>query len=116
MQEIGFFTADECHDRVEVLVDLFVLGCEPFCHPGIYDFASSDLMARARALGMDLTFKKGFLRPPPGEIIFLHRKLGGMFLLCVRLKARVDVRALLVPILEEISTRTSPPEVQGGSP
>jgi len=44
---------------------------------------------------MELTFKKGFLRPPPPETIFLHRKLGGTFLLCGRIRARVNVRALL---------------------
>lgn len=99
MQEIGFFDAEERADRVEGLIDLFLLACEPFCHRGIYDFGTSDLAARARVVGMDLTFKKGFLRPPPPEVIFLHRKLGGMFLLCARLKARVDARALLAPVL-----------------
>jgi predicted unusual protein kinase regulating ubiquinone biosynthesis (AarF/ABC1/UbiB family) len=99
MLEIGFFDAAERDDRVEGLIDLFLLGCEPFCHRGVYDFGTSDLAARARVVGMDLTFKKGFLRPPPPEVIFLHRKLGGMFLLCARLKARVDVRAVLTPVL-----------------
>jgi aarF domain-containing kinase len=100
MQEIGFFAADERADRVAGLIDLFLLGCEPFCHAGIYDFGRSDMPARARVIGMDLTLKKGFLRPPPPEVIFLHRKLGGMFLLCARLKARVDARALVTEVLQ----------------
>ena len=95
LQEIGFVTADERTDRVEGLVDLFLIGFEPFRHSGLYDFAASDLAVRARETGMELTFKKGFLRPPPPETIFLHRKLGGTFLLCVRIRARVNVRALL---------------------
>jgi len=95
LQEIGFVAAAERADRVEGLVDLFLIGFEPFRHAGRYDFAASDLAARAREAGMELTFKKGFLRPPPPETIFLHRKLGGTFLLCVRIRARVNVRALL---------------------
>jgi predicted unusual protein kinase regulating ubiquinone biosynthesis (AarF/ABC1/UbiB family) len=99
LQEVGFVSADERADRVAGLVDLFLIGFEPFRHRGAYDFAASDLAARARELGLDLTFKRGFLRPPPPQTIFLHRKLGGTFLLCNRIRARVDVRALLGPIV-----------------
>ena len=99
MQEIGFFPADERDDRIEALLDLFLIGCEPFRHRGVYDFATNDLLARARTAGMDLTFQKGFMRAPPAETIFLHRKLGGTFLLCNRIQARVNVRALLQPYL-----------------
>ena len=42
-----------------------------------------------------------FQRIPPADVIFLHRKLAGMFLLCTRINARVDVgktiRCCLVP-------------------
>ena len=48
---------------------------------------------------MELTFGKGFLRPPPPETIFLHRKLGGTYMLCARIGARVNVRALLQPFV-----------------
>ncbi|MEO8603603.1 MAG: AarF/ABC1/UbiB kinase family protein [bacterium] len=99
MLAIGFFADDERADRIETLVDLFVIGFEPFAHRGIYDFGASDLTMRAREVGMDLTFTKGFMRPPPPETIFLHRKLGGTFLLCNRIGARVDTRALLRPFL-----------------
>ena len=61
---------------------------------------------------MQTDFEHGFIRAevashagyvvPPGEILLLHRKLGGMFLLCVRLKARIDTRALLVPVLDGV--------------
>lgn len=99
MLEVGFFVAEERADRVEALLDLFLIGCEPFAHRGIYDFAASDVPARAREAGLDLTFGKGFLRPPPPETIFLHRKLGGTYLLCARIGARVNVRALLQPFV-----------------
>jgi len=99
MQAIGFFDAAERADRVERLVDLFCIGFEPFAHKGVYDFGASDVTQRAREIGIDLTWNKGFMRAPPTETIFLHRKLGGTFLLCNRIGARADVRALLRPFL-----------------
>ena len=70
--------------------------CEPLRHRGVYDFARTTLAARARDAGLDLAFRHGFLRAPPPETVFLHRKLVGTFLLCGRIRARVDVRALEV--------------------
>ena len=101
MLEVGFFAPNERADRVDALLDLFLIGCEPFARRGVYDFSASDLPARAREAGVELTFGKGFLRPPPPETIFLHRKLGGTYMLCARIGARVNVRALLQPFVAD---------------
>jgi predicted unusual protein kinase regulating ubiquinone biosynthesis (AarF/ABC1/UbiB family) len=100
VEAIGFVTADERPDRVEGLLDLFLIAFEPFQQRGAYDFGASDLARRAREAGLAFTLKKGFLRPPPPETIFLHRKLGGTFLLCVRIGAHVNLRSLLQPFLD----------------
>jgi hypothetical protein len=114
MRSIGFFEAGERADRVQSLVDLFLLGCEPFHLRGPYDFGKTEVPARLRTMGTELTVKKGFLRPPPPETIFLHRKIGGTFLLCARLGARVDVHAALDDVLSTYGgeARVRP---QGGS-
>ena len=105
MRSIGFFEAGERPDRVQSLVDLFLLGCEPFHLRGPYDFGKTDVPARLRTIGTELTVKKGFLRAPPPETIFLHRKIGGTFLLCARLGARVDVHAVLETVLAKNAVR-----------
>ncbi len=92
---IGFFEPGERSDRVEGLLELLQMGCEPLSAEGRYDFGATDLPARMRELSADLAFRRGFLQPPPPETLFLHRKLGGTFLLCARLRARVPVKALL---------------------
>ena len=61
---------------------------------------ASDLAARARDAGFDLAFRRGFLRAPPPETIFLHRKLAGTFLLCCRIRARADTHELVLPYLD----------------
>ena len=96
---IGYAAADSPPERLQAVVDVIFLVCEPLRHRGRYDFGSSDLPSRVRALGFDLAFRRGLLRPPPPETIFLHRKLVGSFLLLARIGAQVDARALALPLL-----------------
>jgi len=96
---IGYAAADDSPERIQAVVDVIFLVCEPLRHQGRYDFSRSDLSSRVRALGFDLAFRRGLLRPPPPETIFLHRKLVGSFLLLARIGARIDARALVLPFL-----------------
>jgi predicted unusual protein kinase regulating ubiquinone biosynthesis (AarF/ABC1/UbiB family) len=96
---IGYAAVDDSPERLQAVVDVIFLVCEPLRHLGRYDFAGSDLPSRVRALGLDLAFRRGLLRSPPPETIFLHRKLVGSFLLLARIGARVDARALVLPLL-----------------
>jgi len=97
---IGYAAADSLPERLQAVVDVIFLVCEPLRHRGRYDFGASDLPSRVRGLGFDLAFRRGLLRPPPPETIFLHRKLVGSFLLLARIGARVDARALVLPLLQ----------------
>jgi len=96
---IGYAAADSTRERLQAVVDVIFLVCEPLRHRGRYDFGASDLPSRVRALGFDLAIRRGLLKPPPPETIFLHRKLVGSFLLLARIGARVDARALVLPFL-----------------
>jgi predicted unusual protein kinase regulating ubiquinone biosynthesis (AarF/ABC1/UbiB family) len=96
---IGYVAADDPPERVRAAVDMILLVCEPLCHRGRYDFAASGLAARARALAFELAVRRGLLRAPPPETMFLHRKLAGSFLLLARIGAKIDARALVLPFL-----------------
>ena len=96
---IGYVAASDPPDRVRAAVEMILLVCEPLRHRGRYDFAASGLAGRARALGFDLAVRRGLLRAPPPETMFLHRKLAGSFLLLARIGARIDARALVLPLL-----------------
>jgi len=96
---IGYAAAGDAAERIDAVVDVCLLVCEPLRHRGRYDFGASDLPARVRDLGFDLAIRRRLLRSPPPETIFLHRKLVGSFLLLARLGARVDARALILPFL-----------------
>jgi hypothetical protein len=101
-QDIGYLGEGDTPAQREALFRLFLTGFEPARHAGAYDFGQSDLAVRLRDQGLALSFDHGFWRAPPPDTAFLHRKLGGLFLLCARLRARVDVGALLAPHLEQV--------------
>ena len=91
---IGYFQAGIPAHQREAVLKLFALACEPMRHAGAYDFGHSDLAARIRDAGMALSTDRDLWHTPPADSIFLHRKIGGLYLLAARLKARVNVREL----------------------
>jgi hypothetical protein len=91
---IGYFQAGILDHQREAVLNLFALACEPLRHAGAHDFGRSDLAARIRDAGMALITDRHLWHTPPADAIFLHRKIGGLYLLATRLKARVNVREL----------------------
>lgn len=98
---IGYVSADDAPDRVNAAVDVIFLVCEPLRHEGPYDFPASNLPIRVKELGYELAIRRGLMRAPPPETIFLHRKLVGSFLLLARIGARVDARSLALECLKK---------------
>jgi predicted unusual protein kinase regulating ubiquinone biosynthesis (AarF/ABC1/UbiB family) len=99
-RSIGYIADDASGDVVQAALDVLELVCEPLRTKGRYDYGGSDLPKRARELGIDLAFKRGLLRMPPSDTMFLHRKLVGVYLLLARLGARVATGRILQPYLE----------------
>jgi predicted unusual protein kinase regulating ubiquinone biosynthesis (AarF/ABC1/UbiB family) len=91
---ISYYDANVQEKHRKVILDLMELACEPLCL-GTYSFGQTDLAARVRDAGMELSKGMDFWHTPPVDSIFLHRKVAGVFLLASRLKATVDVKALL---------------------
>ena len=67
---------------------------------GEYDFGTSDLSMRLREAGTILSMEKNYWHTPPADALFLHRKIGGLYLLAARLKAKVNVKALVAPYID----------------
>lgn len=84
------------------LRDLFhkicVLITEPFLPPQPYDWKNNDLPRQVSELTWEL-IRKFPLRSPPREVVFIDRKMAGIFTLLKKLGARVDGRAELEPFL-----------------
>ncbi|MFP0199039.1 MULTISPECIES: ABC1 kinase family protein [Pseudomonas] len=92
--DVGYFQPETLPKHRAVLTDLITQACEPLRQQGAYDFATSDLAVRLRDTGWELGADRDFWHTPPVDVLFLHRKVGGLYLLAAKLKARVNVRRL----------------------
>ena len=95
--EVGYFQHETLAKHRLLLTDLICQACEPLRHQGAYDFAISDLAGRLRDAGWQLGADRDFWHTPPVAVLFLHRKVAGLYMLAAKLKARVDVRRLFEP-------------------
>jgi predicted unusual protein kinase regulating ubiquinone biosynthesis (AarF/ABC1/UbiB family) len=73
---------------------------EPARSVSDYNFGQSDLARRISDTALELRLNTCYGRLPPPDVLFLHRKLGGLYLLFSRLNASIPVRQLLTQILE----------------
>ena len=101
--EVGYLTEDDTPVYREGIVGLLRTAIEPARSQGMYNFGASDLASRLRNAVLQLRMRDKFSRIPPPEVLFMHRKLGGLYLLLSRLQARVPVRQTITPMLEAVS-------------
>jgi len=85
---------EEANAYRELVLEVLDIGLEPLCFDGVYDFGRSDMNARMAELGENVRHYRKFWQLPPTDAVFLHRKLGGMFLLASKLKTQVNLREL----------------------
>ena len=87
----GFIAAGDSASQSQAVVAMLLLAGEPLRHAGPYDFGASSLVGRVFDQGQAQYRGEGYARTPPADLLFLQRKFAGTFLLCTRLRARVDM-------------------------
>ncbi|MBM7066446.1 AarF/ABC1/UbiB kinase family protein [Actibacterium sp. 188UL27-1] len=95
MIEIGFFTADTQPKHQNQILDMFAMAMEPVQAGGTFDFAETDLAGRLRMAGMEIAAERDFWHIPPMDTLYVQRKMGGIYLLASRLKARINLSPLI---------------------
>lgn len=95
---LGLLKPDDKDELVKDYAEVCFLIGEPFSC-GVYDWGASDLPQRVakQAFKIGTTYR---LRAPPRELVFLDRKLGGVFIFLSVLKCKMDSRELLLEALE----------------
>lgn len=86
--------------RVDEMIDVII---GELNRPGLFDFGDRRFVAALRDPGMEIAADSAAWHVPPADILFVQRKISGTALLAARLKARVDVRALVNPWLADAS-------------
>ena len=92
-QGIGFELMDERESPTtkDLFVDMLLNAAEPFDHRvQPFDFRDADYGARSSDIARRFVTSLRF-SPPPRRLIFLHRKLGGLFQLLKRLDVQLDL-------------------------
>ncbi|MFY8273300.1 ABC1 kinase family protein [Pseudoalteromonas sp. SSDWG2] len=93
-KHIGYFEEGLAQAYIDNVVDIFMLACEPLRFDGEYDFANSDLPKRIKELGLAMSTQSQHWHAPPVDALFVHRKLGGLFLIGAKLGAKLNINKI----------------------
>ena len=97
MLKLGYFGPTQPEARQALIVDLALQASAPLRQDNAYDFMQSSLIEDLAQAGAELGSAREFWHVPPADLLFMHRKIGGMFLLAQRLRATIPLRPLLEP-------------------
>lgn len=95
-RELKFLTGYETKAMDDAHAEAVLILGEAFNNDGIFDFSKQDTTRRINDLVPVML--KHRLTPPPEETYSLHRKMSGAFLLCAKLKAKINCK----PLFDEV--------------
>jgi len=89
---LGAAAAARHRPLVDSMIDI-ILG--ELNRPGPFDFGDRAFVGVVREQGMEMAQDRATWHLPPADTLFVQRKISGTALLAARLKARVDIRAMV---------------------
>lgn len=98
-KKLRFLTGDESPEMIHAHLQAGLVIGAPFVTEEPFDFHGSQLTSKVSRYGD--VFMKYRLTPPPKEAYSLHRKLAGTFLMCIKLKAVIPCRDILVQTYQQ---------------
>lgn len=95
-EKIGYFSSTMRPDHKDLVLEILMLASEPLRFEEPYPCGELALGSRMNKCAVALGSDRSFSHIAPTETIFLHRKIGGIYMLAVQLKAQVDVRKAFI--------------------
>lgn len=95
MLRIGYFGPTTAPHHQTLIQSMFDLAMAPLRQATAFDFGQSDLLERLRDMGLAIGSDRDLAHVPPAATLFLHRKIGGMYLMATKLRARVALRPMV---------------------
>jgi predicted unusual protein kinase regulating ubiquinone biosynthesis (AarF/ABC1/UbiB family) len=95
MLRIGYFGPTTAPHHQALIQSMFGAAMAPLRQDFPFDFGSSDLLERLRDMGLAIGNDRDLAHMPPAATLFLHRKIGGMYLMAAKLRARVALRPMV---------------------
>ncbi len=103
MLRIGYFGPDTAPHHQALIQSMFNAAMGPLRQDTPFDFSRSDLLDRVRDMGLAIGNDRELAHVPPAATLFLHRKIGGMYLMAAKLRARVALRPMVEPYCRDQS-------------
>ena len=95
MMQIGYFDVETAPHHQNLIVQMFEAAMAPIRSCEVFDFGRSDVLERLRDMGIAIGKDRELSHVPPPATLFLHRKIGGMYLMAARLRARIALRPMV---------------------
>lgn len=95
--------SEECRNAFVKMLEVSIAPFDPSLQP--FDFASVNYAELVRDCTVDFTRQVRY-SAPPHQLIFLHRKLGGIFNMLKALKVSIDLRPYWATLVEEKTLET----------
>jgi predicted unusual protein kinase regulating ubiquinone biosynthesis (AarF/ABC1/UbiB family) len=95
MLRIGYFGTATAPHHQALIQSMFELAMTPLRQNTPFDFGTSNLLERLRDMGLAIGNDRDLAHVPPATTLFLHRKIGGMYLMAAKLRARVALRPMV---------------------
>ncbi|MGD1990559.1 MAG: AarF/UbiB family protein, partial [Chromatiales bacterium] len=105
--QLGYVGEGDPAGYADAVLLLLRTATEPLRATTRYRFGSSDLAQKMGEIISEMRLQSKYSRIPPMDILFLHRKLGGLYLLLSRLRATLDIGKLAEPYLQSPATEAS---------
>lgn len=86
----GLISEKESDEAFAIFIELLKLGVQPFLQNSIFNFSDDTYLKDNSRLSKELLQKLKY-SPPPHQLIFLHRKLGGIYAILRKLGVEIDV-------------------------
>ena len=93
--KMGLIPADISGEPRDIISDMIAMSVAPLSRDEDFDFGSNSIATDLRDRGMEIAGNRELWHVPPAETVFLQRKLGGMYMLATRLRARINVAQLI---------------------
>lgn len=94
LKDLGIMRDNDSHQQIEAVYQISRLVSEPFLTDDIYEWGRTHLAQRVAEKIKRLLIELGVRRPPP-ELVFLDRKIGGVFTILQKLDCAFAPRAIL---------------------
>ena len=95
MLRIGYFGPATAPHHQDLIQAMFDTAMTPLRQGSPFDFGRSDLLERLRDMGLAIGNDRELAHVPPAATLFLHRKIGGMYLMAAKLRARIALRPMV---------------------